>query len=126
MSFEEQLRNWLNYFYATRGIGHTRLAERAIQGSETGMLICANEHHSNQSIVRTAHLGTIMNGKRVPVLFDNFAIIDILERSLNERIDKQKVREIIDKIENEWTTTYKESDFDMSMFPTILKKELGL
>lgn len=99
MNFEEQLREWNIYFNHTRGVGHTHSCLKGVENT-VALLICANQFHAKQHGRHGFNFQAIekLRGFKKPVVFDNHTIQTIIIKSLVDRVDKQRIREVRDKL----------------------------
>lgn len=104
-TFEDELEMWNNYFYSTRQVGHTTTCIQGVENVKGSILVCA--HHQHADIIQRQYntpaiAFSIPSDKLLfmknPVVFDNYTIHIIIQRSLTSRIDREKVRHIIDKV----------------------------
>lgn len=136
MNFEEQLLEWDYFFNKTRQIDHTYSILNGILNTEKAKIVTANQEQNklfpkNKSICFYSNLKEI----KIPVVFDNFTVHNIIKETLWERISKQKIENIIKKIMhqeyklllNADPLKNKESYKDgIAMFALRLKQELNL
>jgi hypothetical protein len=99
---EDTLRDWINYYHATRGVGHTVTALHGVHSAERARLVVhatvmsktlVREFKGQNRMIlysRTDHL----RGLNVPVVWDNCALTDLFIRSAR-RIEALKA-------ENDW------------------------
>ncbi len=135
MKFEEQLKEWDKYFMRNRQVGHTHSAMNGVLNNDKALLVCAFEKQREMFPKdKTIHFGSQIMGRNNPVVFDNFTIHNIIVKSLTERIEKEKVRKVIDSLKKPVVLNAKldkkgfvikgqDSEF---IVVKELKKELGL
>lgn len=95
--FEEQLRKWILFFNRTRRVGHTHAAMNGVKNDKNAVLVCIDEQHRSQfqHKEKTINFNAEKGPGNIPVVFDNYTIQTILQKSLNERIDKQRVSDAL-------------------------------
>ena len=96
MKFEEELKNWERYFHLNRQVGHTYSALMGVNNNKSALIVTANLQQQELFPKRKSiSFGADISGKYNPVVFDNYTIIRLIQKSLYERIDKSKVLEVI-------------------------------
>lgn len=108
----ELFRDWLVYYAATRGAGHTLAAIKGVEGTGA-TLVCANDMEARDAR-ETLHINAVsmldiqrLRGVQRPVVWDNHAIVELLSNAQHE-IEAQR-REMV-RLEAIARTTQAEND----------------
>ena len=94
MSFEKELKNWERYFQSNKQVGHTYSALTGVNNNKSARIVIVNSQQQELFPKQKSILfGADISGKNNPVVFDNYTILRLIQKSLYERIDKAKVVE---------------------------------
>ena len=117
------LIKWNMYFNSTRQVGHTYTAMNGVLNNPKAKLVCLHEQQRNMFPKdKTFNINQSLKGFRNPVVFDNYTIQSLIEYSLFERVEKQKIKDAIEKC---LKIDYGDGD-DEYRFVEDLLKELNL
>lgn len=125
--FEDELRKWDRYFCSTRQVGHTYAVLNGVLNTKEALVVATHKQHQQQFPKGKAIMfGDSLNGRKNPIVFDNFTVHHLIQESLYRRIDRQKVEEAIIEFE-----AMKKPNIDSEIFSEecrikIFKKKLGL
>jgi hypothetical protein len=108
MKIQSILSELLNYFYTTRQCGHTTMLKKGVDsmGHERAIVVAPIEKSKSwmrrlfpfAKIYSLSQIGNgELRGKRLPMVLDNSAMTDILQKSLFEITKKEQ---IIDALED--------------------------